>query len=160
MSGGLGAAPSVRSSAAVVSDLMKLPPVWMPSAMTSGVQPRWFLASTSAPRSTRNRTIESARSRHAAPCSAVSPFSLTAFTSAPSSTTRWTASSASASAERVMPGSWPTPAACISAVVPSRVGMNGSAPAASSSRITGRSFALAAITNGVEPRMFPRCPFT
>ena len=59
-----------------------------------------------------------------------------------------------------MPGSWPMPAACISGVVPSTVGMNGSAPASSSARITGRSFALAAIANAVAPRMFPRWPFT
>ena len=67
MSGGLGVAPNCRNSLAVVSDLMKFPPVWTPSAITNGVHDRLFVASISAPRSTRNCTMESARSRHATP---------------------------------------------------------------------------------------------
>ena len=59
-----------------------------------------------------------------------------------------------------MPGSWPTPAAIMSGVVPFAVGISGSAPCSSSTRITSVSFARAAMRNGVPPVMLPRCPLT
>src|SRR6202158_4858150 len=100
--------------------------------------------------------IESARSRQAAPCRAVSPYLLAALRFAPSSKHNWTAASPPLSVERVIPGSCPVPAATIRGVVPSAVVKEGSAPCATNSRITSRSFAQVASRNGVAPARVQR----
>jgi hypothetical protein len=100
----------------------------------------------------RSSLLVPARRRHAGGA----PYLLATLTLAPSFKHNLTAASPLLSVERVIPGACPVPAATIRGVVPSVVVREGSAPCATNSRITSRSFAQVASGNGLAPAKLQR----
>src|SRR5439155_1084765 len=144
-------APSFLSSTAVCGWAANEFPYSTPSATINGVRPSFATTSSFAPLSKRYCTTLFAP-RYAAACIAVSPRSLTWLTSAPSSSTSsLTASSTWLSEARSWFEAQAMPAAAISGVMFSSVPSAGSAPWASSKRITSTSADLAARRNAVAP---------
>src|SRR5690606_26125412 len=125
-----------------------------PCAQSTAVRPTASAMSRRAPLAASQRMMSS-RPRFAAPCTAAKPSSFCAFTSLPSEWAYFTASSrASGPSSKVCATVQLTPAAAISAVLPLKVEMLGSAPCSTSSFMVVMSPESAARMKGVCPVKF------